>query len=175
MEIRIRKNSPSCYCCSKNFEHQEVVWSQLIKDEDEIERQDYCCACWEKKDDHNVFSFWRHKYIDPKVVKKIQETRNDSPLRALFYNMLSKEGNRKEEAIAYLSAQLLRRERIFKKIKEFVLSKSDGHIVIYVDKVDEKVVEVRDPNFSYDELEEARKYICEFLESNTKLTAPETI
>ncbi|MCX8065408.1 MAG: hypothetical protein N3G21_09600 [Candidatus Hydrogenedentes bacterium] len=166
MEIRIRKNSPNCFNCSKNFEHEEDVWSQLIKRNDEFERQDFCISCWSEKKSNDVFSYWKHKYIDPKVIRKTQKLQEDSPLRKLFYDIVSKSETRREEAIAYLTSQLLRREKIFKRIKELALSKTDGHIIIYVDRLDERVVEVRDPNFSYPELEEARKYIREFLDSN---------
>ncbi len=175
MEIRIRKNSPVCFQCSRAFQHNEIIWSQLVKNDKELERQDFCLNCWEQKSILEPFSYWKHKYIDPKEIRKLQELQNDSPLRTLFYDRISKSEGRKDEAIVYLTSQLLRREKIFKKIKEVVLSKADGHIIIYVDRLDEKIVEVRDPNFSYQELEEARKFICEYLESQAKLGVQQEI
>lgn len=168
MEIRIRKNSPVCLACSKAFQHNEVIWSRLIKVDEEFVREDFCSECWEQRDTTEVFSYWRHKFIDSKEIKRQQELQNDSPLRNLFYEMVSNSESRSDEAIVYLVSQLLRREKIFKKLKEVVVSKTDGHIIIYVDRIDEKVVEVRDPNFSYQELEGARRYICEFLEAQVK-------
>ncbi len=168
MEIKIRKNSPVCLGCSKAFQHNEVIWSQLIKADDDFVREDFCSECWGQRNTTEVFSYWRHKFIDLKDVKRQQELQNESPIRNLFYEMVSKSESRSDEAIVYLASQLLRREKIFKKLKEVVVSKTNGHIIIFVDRIDEKVVEVRDPNFSYQELEEARKYICEFLEAQVK-------
>lgn len=162
MEIKISRNGIKCFSCEKPFIHEEWIWSRILDTNDEWQRQDFCLSCWEQQNKQDSLSQWRHRYIDIKVKRKEQETL-DSPLRKLFYESVEKEHSRMELAIAFLTSQLLRREKIFKKIKEMAISQRDGYIIMYIDRVDDRVIEVRDPNFSFAEMEEAKKIILERL------------
>ncbi len=164
MEIKISRNGTKCLSCEKPFEHEEWVWSRIVGLEDEWQREDYCLSCWEQQNGKESISQWRHKYIDAKAKRREQEV-EDSPLRKLFYDSLEKEQSRLEQAIAYLASQLLRREKIFKKIKEMAISRRDGYIIMYIDRIDDRVIEVKDPNFSFTEMEEAKKIVLERLEN----------
>lgn len=163
MKINISRNGIKCLSCEKTFIHDEWVWSRILDTDDKWQRQDFCLSCWEQQNKQEAISQWRHRYIDTKLKRKEQEL-EDSPLRKLFYESVEKEHSRMELAIAFLTSQLLRREKIFKKIKEMAISQRDGYIIMYIDCVDDRVIEVRDPNFSFSEMEEAKKIVLERLE-----------
>ncbi|MGC8844491.1 MAG: hypothetical protein ACP5QY_01440 [Candidatus Hydrogenedens sp.] len=171
MEIKISRNGIKCLSCEKPFIHEEWIWSRILEKNKEWLRQDFCLSCWEQQGKQESLSQWRHRYIDLKVQRKEQET-IDSPLRKLFYESAEKEHSRMELAIAFLTSQLLRREKIFKKIKEIAISQRDGYIIMYIDRIDDRVIEVRDPNFSFSEMEEAKKIVLERLEGNPEKENP---
>ena len=162
MKISISRNGIKCLSCEKVFIHEEWIWSRILGSKKEWQRQDFCLSCWEKQEKQESISQWRHRYIDTKMRRKEQEV-EDSPLRKLFYESVEKEQSRMELAIAFLASQLLRREKIFKKIKEMTISQRDGYIIMYIDRIDDRVIEVRDPNFSFAEMEEAKKIVLERL------------
>ncbi len=162
MEIKISRNAIKCCNCEKNFTHEEWIGSRIMDMGEEWQRQDYCMSCWEQKKGQDSISQWRHRFIDTKLQKKEQEV-IDSPLRTLFYEAVEKENSRIELAIAFLASQLLKREKVFKKIKEMVISSKDGHIIMYIDRLDDRVIEVRDPNFTLAEMEEAKRIVLERL------------
>ncbi len=162
MEIKISRTGSKCLSCEKVFIHEEWIWSRILDTDDEWQRQDFCLSCWEQQEKQDVLSQWRHRYIDTKIKRKEEEV-VDSPLRKLFYESVEKEDSRMELAIAFLASQLLKRERIFKKIKEMAISQRDGYIIMYIDRIDDRVIEVRDPNFSFSEMEEAKKIVLERL------------
>ncbi|HOV32607.1 MAG TPA: hypothetical protein PLX23_04510 [Candidatus Hydrogenedens sp.] len=162
MEIKISRNAIKCFNCEKIFVHEEWIGSQIIDTGKEWQRQDFCMSCWEQEKRQDSLSQWRHQFIDVKLQKKEQEV-IDSPLRILFYEAVEKEYSRIELAIAFLAAQLLKREKVFKKIKEMAISSKDEHIIMYIDRIDDRVIEVRDPNFTLAEMVEAKKNVLERL------------
>lgn len=162
MEIKISRNAIKCFNCEKTFVHEEWIVSRIIDTNEEWQRQDFCMSCWEQKKGQDSLSQWRHRFIDAKLQKKEQEV-IDSPLRTLFYEAVEKEHSRIELAIAFLTSQLLKREKVFKKIKEMAISSKDGYIIMYIDRIDDRVIEVRDPNFTLTEMEEAKKIVLERL------------
>ncbi|HOK09573.1 MAG TPA: hypothetical protein PLT82_09110 [Candidatus Hydrogenedens sp.] len=168
MEIKISRNANKCLLCLKSFSHEEWVWSQIVELNKEWQRRDFCISCWQQSEKQPALSQWRHRYVDPKERNKEQETK-DSPLRALFYEMIEKDHSRLELAIAYLASQLLKREKVFKRIKEMAISPKEGHIIMYIDRIDDRVIEVRDPNFTFSEMEEAKNIILRRLEGNTEI------
>jgi len=170
MEIKISKNGTKCFSCGKDFIHEEWVWSLILDVGPEWQRQDFCLNCWGQQIKQDVISQWKHRYVDGKLKRREQEV-VDSPLRKLFYESIEKEYSRLELAIAFLASQLLRREKVFKKIKEMAISQRDGYIIMYIDRVDDRVIEVRDPHFSFTELEEAKRIVLERLKENPSVDA----
>ena len=78
-----------------------------------------------------------------------------SPLRRLFYEACASE-DRLELAKAFLAAQLLRRQKVFRQIKESGDLDGETRTTLYTDRIGNQFIEVRDPNFTYAELDAAR-------------------
>ena len=60
-------------------------------------------------------------------------------------------------AKGYLAAQLLRRQKVFRLIKESDEDEGESRVSLFADRIGNRFIEVRDPNFSYDELEAGRQ------------------
>lgn len=98
-----------------------------------------------------------------------------SPLRRLFYDMAGSE-ERVLLAQAYLAAQLLKRQKVLRQIKESDESESGERITLFLDRQGGRLIETRDLNFTYSELDEARIQLMErlrALESAQTDSAPE--
>ncbi len=166
MELKIRKASSNCLACGKRFEHLEKHFSRANAAEDEeLVREDYCPACWESgraADVEDTYSFWLAKYFDPAAASEPNEE-EFSPLRTIFYEAVEKE-DQTEQAIAYLAAHLLRRQKVFRFVRGFADSERDGDINVFADRFTGTVTEVVDPGFSVEDLRAARQELVQRLE-----------
>lgn len=154
MEIKISKCTAKCCSCDSPFEHEEKVHSQVVSEEDSLVRQDYCATCFTEASREQVFCAWNVRYCDPKVLEAEQQEAF-SPLRRLFYDLAVLE-QRDSLAQAYLAAQLLKRQKVFRQIKESEDSEGAGKVILFLDRVGNRLIEARDLNFTYSELDEAR-------------------
>jgi hypothetical protein len=166
MEINIRKASAHCLACGKRFEHLQKHFSQVNPaPEEELVREDYCAACWESgraADAEHAFSFWLAKYFDPAAASQPDE-REFGPLRTVFYEATESE-DRVEQAIAYIAAHLLRRQKVFRFVKGFEDSENECNVSVFYDKLSGRLTEVADQAFSVQELEGARQEFVRRLE-----------
>ncbi|HEO71894.1 MAG TPA: hypothetical protein ENN80_11580 [Candidatus Hydrogenedentes bacterium] len=168
MEIKIGKSARNCIACGKEFAHDEELWS-LVRIEDQVfKREDYCMGCWSEDVARGAFSRWACCFYDPKVAEQ-EPPEVFSPLRQTFYEAVERQA-RCELAKAYLAAQLLRRQKVFRLIKESEGPDGDARFVLYADRIGGNLVEVRDPNLSYAELENGRQ---ELLARLQELESPE--
>ena len=78
-----------------------------------------------------------------------------SPLRQAFYEAVESQ-DRADLAQAFLGAQLLRRQKVFRFIKEFDAEEDGIRIALYNDRIGNRLIEVRDPQLSFAELEAGR-------------------
>jgi len=78
-----------------------------------------------------------------------------SPLRRLFYE-LAASAVRLELAQAFLAAQLLKRQRAFRQIRESEDGDGAARTTLYLDRATNRLIEACDLNFTYAELDEAR-------------------
>ncbi len=124
-------------------------------------RSDYCGVCWTDDRGKQAFSVWTTRFIDPKVAEQ-QPPEVFSPLRRLFYEAVEAD-DRKEMAKAYLAAQLLRRQKVFRLIKEGEEADGEVRIALFSDRIGERLIEVRDPSLTYAEMEEGRRALLERL------------
>ena len=155
MEFSIRKSARSCEQCSSEFVHNQSIHSAVsFSEENVLVRADYCQSCWTPAISRAAYSAWATHFFDPKVADQ-QPPEVFSPLRRLFYEACASE-DRLEQAKAFLAAQLLRRQKVFRQIKES--NELDGEVrtTLYTDRIGNQFIEVRDPNFTYAELDEAR-------------------
>lgn len=161
MDIKIGKSSNACIKCERKLEHEEVFHSRVQILEELLVREDFCAACWVENRRVDAYFSWSSRYCDP-AVANAQPPEIFSPLRQLFYDSLESD-SAIEEAIAFLAAQLLRRQKVFRLIKESDEGDGELHILLFNDKIGNRLVEVRDPNFTYGQLETARTSLLQRL------------
>lgn len=168
MNIKIGKNAHTCAICESDFIHEQKVSSLVRVVEGLFQREDFCSNCWEDTLAQGAYSTWAIQYYDPKVAEQEPEE-VFSPLRKLFYDSLE-EASRPSIAIAYLAAQLLRRQKVFRLIKETKDPDNDSALILFNDRIGNRLIEVSDPNLSHSELDAAR---IQLMEQLTALEAPE--
>lgn len=161
MEIRIGKSARRCCASGKGFVHGDEIVSLIRYREREFVREDYCKSAYAAEQGRGAVAVWSSRYIDPDEEER-QAPEVFSPLRQVFYQSASS-NTRPELAIAYLAAQLLRRQKVFRQIRG-TLSEEDGaRVSIFIDRINNRLVEVRDPDLTYDELSTARHDLLERL------------
>jgi hypothetical protein len=161
MEIKIGKSAHTCSSCGREFMHDEVLTSAVRIENQVLERTDFCAACWSADAAAGSFCVWSPKYCDPKVAEQ-QPPEVFLPLRQLFYDAVQSE-ERGELAVAYLAAQLLRRQKAFRLIKESDEVDGEIKLILFADRIGNRPIEVRDPNLTYEELEQGRRILMERL------------
>lgn len=167
MEIKIGKSARHCLGCAREFVHEEPLYSLVRIENAELRREDYCAGCWQAERAVGAFSTWNPRFYDPRVAEAEPEE-TFTPLRRLFYDAVDS-ADRLELATAFLAAQLLRRQKVFKLIKESDEGDGEVRITLFNDRIGNRLIEVRDPQFAYKELEEARKRLLSRLQ---ELEAP---
>ena len=175
MEIKISKCAVKCCSCENPFEHEEKVHSVVMSQEDTLVRQDYCAACFTGTQEAEVFCAWNVRYSDPKVLEAKQHEAF-SPLRRLFYDMAALT-ERSDLAEAYLAAQLLKRQKVFRQIKESDENDGAERVTLFLDRVGNRLIETRDLSFTYTELDKARVRLMarlQELEAPTQETVSES-
>jgi len=155
MEIRIGKSAKSCQVCQRPFVHNEEFTSVVRIQDQALTREDYCLDCWDAAFGGGAFSQWSPRYYDARVADQ-EPPETFSPLRALFYEAIESD-DRAEVAKAYLGAQLLRRQKVFRLIKESDAPEGEDRVALFSDRIGNRLVEVRDPNLTTEDLEQGRQ------------------
>ena len=173
MEIKITRSARNCTACAREFVHDEDLMSVARIENQQLLRTDYCAACWAPTNGAGAFSVWSPKYYDPRVADQ-QPAEVFSPLRQLFYEALESE-DRIDMAKAYLAAQLLRRQKVFRLVKESDDTDGEVRLVLFTDRIGDRLIEVRDPNLSYAELEQGRQALIARLTELENPQPPEEV
>ena len=169
MDIRIGKSAHGCAECEADFVHEQGIHSLVRVIEGQFERSDFCANCWGDTLAQGSYSTWNAQYYDPKVAEAAPEE-SFSPLRQTFYDAAEDTKSRTAMAIAYLSSQLLRRQKVFRLIKETKDPDTDASLILFNDRIANRLIEVNDENLSHAELEEARIFLMKRL---AELEAPD--
>lgn len=168
MEIKIGKSARACKGCDVAFIHEQALTSAARYAGDDFERDDYCESCWTDDFRDSAYSVWNSRFYDPEVAKQAAPE-SFSPLRQTFYEAIEGKG-RDHLAMAYLGAQLLRRQKVFRLIKEAKDPDTEESLILFNDRIGNRLIEVQDPSLSHAELEEGRKLLMKRL---AELEAPE--
>jgi len=167
MDIKIGKPARVCNATDRAFEHGEQVISLVRMHEGQFIREDYSEEAWDAARGEGAIAVWTTTYIDPKVAEQ-EPPEVFSPLRQLFYEAV--EGKeRKTLAKAYLAAELLRRQKVFRLLKQSDDAEEDVRVALYNDRIGNRLVEVRDPNLTLNDMEEGRTALIQRLQ---ELEAP---
>ena len=161
MEIKISKCATKCHSCGQDFTHEQRVHSAALVEKDSLERRDYCSGCAPGEKDTSLFCSWETLYSDPRILEaERQETL--SPLRRLFYD-LAGSNERLDLAQAFLAAQLLKRQKAFRQIRESEGGEDAARVTLFLDRAGGRLIETRDLNFTYTELDTVRVLLMEKL------------
>lgn len=173
MEFTIGKPARSCRETERRFEHGEKVYSVVRYIDGEYAREDFCETAWDGEKAAAATASWTTPFYDPAVAEQ-EPAESFSPLRQAFYEF-AENSERDHAAAAFLAAELLRRQKAFRRIKE-ADSNEDARITLYNDCIANRLVEVRDPNLSLSELNAGRLLMMarvEALEAESKPAAEE--
>lgn len=162
MDIRISRSAHKCAASGRKFHHEEQIHSRVRIQDGALVREDYAGESWSDELARGAYSVWTAQYIDPEVENQEPEEAF-SPLRRIFYDSVEA-ATRIEQAKAFLAAQLLRRQKVFRQMKESDESDGETRILLYADRVGDRLIEVRDPSFTYSEMEEARTLLLQQLQ-----------
>ncbi|MCL4217687.1 MAG: hypothetical protein KJ052_11885 [Candidatus Hydrogenedentes bacterium] len=163
MEIKIGKSARQCAASAKTFEHGDTVYSLIRYQNQEVVREDYVSEHWHPERTKGALAVWSTTYHDPKVAEQEPEE-SYSPLRRLFYEAVES-NDRIQLATAFLAAQLLKRQKVFRQIRESALNDTSeaSRVTLYTDRIGNRLIEVRDPLLTFEELDEGRKRLIERL------------
>lgn len=161
MEIKIGKSARRCTSCERSFEHEEQFRSVIRPEDQLLTRYDYCVKCWDSERAADAYSAWSPKYYDP-AVAEAESPETFTPLRQLFYDAVDAT-DRPSLAMAFLAAQLLRRQKVFRLLKETEDEDEEIKVTLFTDRIGDKLIEVRDPYLTHAEMEEGRRLLIERL------------
>lgn len=155
MEIKINKSAHQCRGCEQPFEHERRIVSSMRRGDEGLLREDFCPGCWNDERSASSFCMWTAQFQDPRVLEQ-QPAEVFSPLRQVFYENAEREG-REAVAVAYLAGQLLRRQKVFRFIKQTADPDTEAVVFLFSDRIGNRLIEVHDPNLTTGELERARQ------------------
>lgn len=156
MEIKISKSAHRCAACDKEFVHEQKLASAMRRGPDGWLREDYCPGCLSEEQGASALCVWSAHYVDPNVANQ-QPAEALSPLRQAFYEAAENDKpDRASVALAYLAGQLLRRQKAFRFIKQTIDPETEAAVMLFLDRIGNKMIEVHDPNLTTAELERGR-------------------
>ncbi len=161
MDIKIGKSARACCVCGREFKHEEPFTSMLRPDVEGLARSDYCRGCWDEQTPPQAYSVWKANYYDAEVAEQTSPE-SFSPLRQLFYEAVEAT-ERPTVAMTFLAAQLLRRQKVFRLIKETQDPDTDAVVALFTDRIGNRLVEVKDPCLTHAELEVGRRLLMDRL------------
>lgn len=163
MEIRIAKTSKQCAATGKAFVHDEEVVSLVKLRNQTYVREDYSKASWSVEHAQGAIAVWSTRFHDPKL-EQAQPPEVFLPLRHVFYESVKTDA-RDELAVAYLAAQLLRRQKVFRLLKESDEELEGNRVTLFADRIGGRLIEVHDPAFTVAELDAGKEMLMERLEA----------
>ncbi|MBT3878702.1 MAG: hypothetical protein HON76_16840 [Candidatus Scalindua sp.] len=147
MEWSINKGSHACFLCEKIFPEEEVYLSALYDVNNTFERKDFCIECCDKKDDENIFSYWKTK-----ISKKPEKVERYAKID-VFYDLFNKLENEKDLSrvnFRYVLSLYLLRKKVLKLIT--TRKSSDSEYLLLHNVKEGNDTEVLKPQLSKEEV-----------------------
>lgn len=145
--------------------HEQRHHSLLKIEGNAFLREDYCEKCWgdrsEPTEDAQVYSYWETKYRDP-AAEKATPKEQFIPLLNLCYESIAKDGE-DAEAMAYMCALILRRQKIFKFIREDSEDAAGKSVLMFLDKHNDTHIRIADPQLTDSQLKDVKQKLEENL------------
>ncbi|UCD56026.1 MAG: hypothetical protein JSV16_09240 [Candidatus Hydrogenedentota bacterium] len=163
--MEIQKKSSHCTGCSEAFAHEQKHHSLLRIEGNSFLRDDYCEKCWSGRPGlagmDEIYSHWETKYQDPTVAKATPKEQF-IPLLDLCYESIA-QGDSDGEAVAYMCALILRRQKVFKFIREEKEEPTRRSVLVFSDKYNDTRIRIVDPQLTESQLEDVRRKLEEKL------------
>ncbi len=163
MEIEVQKESPHCICCNDAFVNGQKHHSLLRIDGNSFIREDFCEKCWAGRPAaaEGAYSHWETRYRDPASSKATPEGQF-MPLLKLCYESIAQEG-RNSQATAYVAALVLRRQKVFRFLREEKEASAQRNVLVFADKYNDTQIRVIDPQLTEAELRDVKQRLEEQL------------
>ena len=133
-------------------------------------REDYCEECWPEfisaNDGNEIYSHWQTRYKDPAAAKAVPEGQF-MPLLKLFYDHLTGDFPG-AAAFCYVCALVLRRQKVFRFVREETEKDSDKMVLVFHDKYHDVQIKVPDPKVTDAEFQEVRQKLEAHLSQKEK-------
>ena len=156
MNWDINTHTASCCSCESLFDEGAQFISNIVDNNGDFERRDYCMSCWEKLDKRESFYYWKSLF-NPGKKKKIfidDDTLMD------FFSRLMEEDNESKQNFRYVLSLILMRKKVLKF--EDVCKEGDREYMIMRDK-EEREYRVRDPHLNKETLAEVKQQMSSIL------------
>ncbi len=147
MEWSINKGSHACFLCEKIFPEEEIYLSALYDVNNTFVRKDFCIECCDKKDDENIFSYWKTK-----ISKKPEKVERYAKID-VFYDLFNKLENEKDLSrvnFRYVLSLYLLRKKVLKLIT--TRKSSDSEYLVLHNVKEGTDTEVLKPQLSKEEV-----------------------
>ena len=187
MEINIQKESTQCLKCGATFQHEEKHHSLLKIDGKDFLREDYCLACWSERSDQpeepttgpdGIYSSWETRYHDPSVAKATPQEQF-LPMLNLCYESIAG-GGPEGESMAYMCALILRRQKIFRFVREEKEEEGERrNVLVFLDKHNDTQMRIVDPQLTDAQLRDVKQRLEEKIapkkEESSEADEPESL
>ena len=158
----IKKSAASCFSSGYNFKDNDVVISQIILQDGEYIRRDFCEN--NKPENVNEISVWKTLYTSP-ILK--EELIKKEGVEGLFRNFIQLDAENNEKII-FILAVMLERKKVLKE-QEINESDNGGKIRIYAHRETNEIFLIKDPNLQLNDLELLKDEIAVLLGGKSRI------
>ncbi len=176
MEINIQRESAQCLKCGATFQHEEKHHSLLRIEDKNFLREDYCLGCWSEQPEQpanktpdGIYSSWETRYHDPSVAKATPQEQF-LPLLNLCYESIA-EGGFAGESMAYMCALILRRQKIFRFVRETKEEEGERRsVLVFLDKHNDTQMRIVDPGLTDVQMQDVKERLEEKISPREQAT-----
>jgi len=162
----VKKCSPVCEECQKEFQDRETLYSSLFFEEGEYQRKDVCTECWNKE--NAALSSWKTMFIVPPPPQ--EEAVKKENAESLLRKLVAKEDEGNLNAI-FILAVMLERKKIL--VERDTQKTADGRkLRVYEHKKTNETFMVIDPELKLAELEKVQEQVVVLLGGQPRNAEP---
>jgi len=162
MEWNITRSERRCTSCQKLFEEGEAFVSALFDQDNQLQRRDYCPACWDAQEDRSgAFSFWRTRV--PRRDDDKKPLVDENVVMDFFLRMADSDDEKRLNFRYILALILMRR----KQLKFVDIRRREGREYLVLRRPrHEAEHEVLNPDLDDEQLEHVREDLSQILEAD---------
>ncbi len=163
-EYEISKTAGVCCSCNRALQPGDPLLATVIDTEDQLQRKDYCRACWEGQnlnDDPDLLGFWSTRVPRPEEKKKLFV---DDEVLMQFFERLDGTGDPGRVSFRFVLTLVLMRKKLL--VYEGSEKTPSGDEVWTMRlKGSDRTYQVTDPHMDEEKITEVSQHLSEILES----------